>query len=128
MYDPHSQRDMRDSIHLSRDPTDSSVEGFEIHLGTEDVSAFLPYSSIQEQMPPEDRRLLEQDARSFLRKYGQVMINTARQRMRQGELGTPDDLERFEANERMQRDAEELSPEQAALLSSLRTTKSGAPS
>jgi len=127
-YDPHSLKDARDSIHIARDPYQSQVEGFEIHLGQEDLSAFLPFASIAETMPLNDQKLLESNPRQFLTQFGQVMINTARQRFREGGLGTPDDLEKFEANEAMRRDAEELSPEQAALLSSLRTAKSGAPS
>jgi hypothetical protein len=121
MYDPHSQNDVRDSVHITRDVAQSSIMGFEINLGTEGVTVFMPFSSIASQMPADDARLLMSDSMAFLRRYGKVMIQTARDRVRKGELGSPEDLERFEATERMRQDMEQFDPEQAAVLADLRT-------
>lgn len=120
-YDTHAQSDVRDQVHITRDIGNASIMGFEIVLGQEGVSVFMPFSSIAHQMPPDDQRLLERDQMGFLRRYGQVMIETARQRFREGKLGTPDDLERFEATERMRMDMEQFDPEQAEILAQLRT-------
>lgn len=120
-YDSHRDTDARDQVHITRDVANASIMGFEIHLGTENVDVFMPFSSIESQMPSEDARLLHTDSMAFLRRYGTAMIGTARERFRRGELGTPDDLERFEATERMRRDAEELTPEQAEILAMLRS-------
>lgn len=128
-YDSHQQTDVRDQIHIARDVMNSSIMGFEIALGQEAVTIFMPFSSISSQMPADDAALLKRDSMGFLKKYGKVMIETARQRFREGELGTPDDLERFEATERMRQDMEQFDPEQAEILAQLRTggVKGGIP-
>lgn len=111
-----------DRIHITRDhAAGGAVMGFEIQLGPEGTSVFMPFSSIENQMPDQDRALLKADASAFLRRYGRVMIATARQRFAEGALGSPEDLERFEATERMRKDVEEFDPEKAAVLASLRS-------
>lgn len=92
------------------------VLGFNIHLAREEKTIFMPVREAEPDISMIDLMLLKDDPERFCKKYATAMIVSARQRLREGSVGTPEDLSEYRGESWM-------SPEQIAVLIDLRADR-----
>lgn len=89
------------------------ITGFNIHLGREGKTIFMPVREAESDVSMIDQILLSSDPEAFVKKYATAMIITARKGLREGTVGSPEDLDEYRGEAWM-------SPEQIAVLIDLR--------
>lgn len=110
----------RDGIAVVRDPDTGELIGFQITLGPEQVSALMPVDGIP--APYEIAKEIRERPALFVRKHGNRMIRTARERFHSGQWQEQGE---YEAWKQRQEEAD-FTPEQLAVLRALNPEVGGA--
>ena len=105
-----------DRVEVEYEVATRKVTGFNIHLVREKKTIFMPAREAESEVSMIDQILLKSDPEQFAKKWGNSMIITARKQLREGKVGTPDELEAHLGEAWM-------SPEQIAVLVDLRSQR-----
>jgi hypothetical protein len=102
-----------DHVEVEYEVSTRKPTGFNIHLGREGKTIFMPTREAEGDVSMIDAILLKTDPEKFCKKYAKAMIITARKQLREGTVGKPEELEGYLGEAWM-------SPEQIAVLVDLR--------
>jgi hypothetical protein len=102
-----------DHVEVEYEVSTRKPTGFNIHLAREGKSIFMPIREAEPDISMIDLMLLKDDPEAFCKKYAKAMIESARQRLEEGTVGTPEELKGYRGESWM-------SPEQIAVLVDLR--------
>lgn len=105
-----------DHVEVEYEVSTRKVTGFNINLAREKKTIFMPIREAESDVSMIDQILLKSDPQRFCKKYANAMIITARKQLREGTVGTPDELEGYQGEAWM-------SPEQIAVLVDLRADR-----
>lgn len=102
-----------DHVEVEYDGSTRKPTGFNIHLAREGKTIFMPIREAEPDISMIDLMLLKDDPEAFSKKYAKAMIVTSRKQIREGTVGTPEELKGYQGEAWM-------SPEQIAVLVDLR--------